>query len=285
MAAVLASAKTREYVEGEGQNGAAGQFVRLSDPTVAQVFPTTADNIKFAITAWGVYYEDTGEYKVRLMTELEAKIYATDVVAFEINFRPSSLPDPKDVDTIGEDQVKCDMTRSTSDGAFWTANVSEGWVACGSLTNVANRCIPDATVADEMTKYFDNTFWTPSDESTSDWTTPFLDDDPENFWCTKTNTSDGAVLVPYECSKLRCYMERLIDTSDTIKDLKFSPTVDAVDKMVILPRRAKVYINKSTFAFPAVNDSKIELTIPLGADRLLAATVTTLALATAALAF
>ena len=79
MGAVLASsAKTREYVEGIGVNSSAGQFVRLSEPSKVEVFPTAANNLKFSITAWGVYYEDTGLYKVRLMTELEAKIFATD---------------------------------------------------------------------------------------------------------------------------------------------------------------------------------------------------------------
>ncbi len=80
-------------------------------------------------------------------------------------------------------------------------------------------------------------------------------------------------------------MERLLDTSDTIKDLKFSPTVDAPDKMVINPRRARVYINKSTYATSAMNDAKLELTIPLGADRLLAATLSTVAVVVSTLAF
>lgn len=79
MGAVLASsAKTREYVEGIGANGTAGQFVRLSEPSTVSVFPSQANSMKFSITAWGVYYEDTGFYKVRLMTELEARIFATD---------------------------------------------------------------------------------------------------------------------------------------------------------------------------------------------------------------
>ncbi len=140
-------------------------------------------------------------------------------------------------------------------------------------------------VATDVAAVADDSFWTPSDESTSDWVKPFDDKDPENFWCTKANTVKGAALLPYECTKLKCYMERLLDTSDTIKDLKFSPTVDAPDKMVINPRRARVYINKSTYATSAMNDAKLELTIPLGADRLLAATLSTVAVVVSTLAF
>ena len=285
MGAVLANAKSREYVEGVGANASAGQFVRLSDPSTVQVFPSTATNVKFSITAWGVYYEDTGDYKVRLMTELEAKIFATDQVLFEINYRPKSLPAVTDISTIGEDFVKCAMQRSTSDGAFWTPTITEGWVACAKGSLPSDRCRPDPSVAADLTAIADESFWTPADESTSDWAKPFDDNDANNFWCTKTNTTKGATLVPYECSKLRCYMERLLDTSDTIKDLKFSPTVDAADKMVINPRRARVYINKGTYTTSAMNDSVLELTIPLGAGRLLAATLSTVAIAVASLAF
>ena len=137
----------------------------------------------------------------------------------------------------------------------------------------------------EVTKFYDGTFWKSQDESTSDWVKPFDDNDDTNFWCTKTNTVKDAALVPYECSKLRCYMERLLDTSDAIKDLKFSPTVDSADTMVILPRRAKVFINSGTYTTAAMNDATIELTIPLGANRLIAATLSTVAIALSALAF
>ncbi len=176
------------------------------------------------------------------------------------------------------------MTRAT-DGAFWSPVITEGWVACAKGTNVADRCRPSATDAAEITAVADDSFWTPSDESTSDWIKPFDDKDPDDFWCTKANTTKGAALVPYECTKLKCYMERLLDTSDTIKDLKFSPTVDAADTMVINPRRARVYINKSTYATSAMNDNKLELKIPLGADRMLAATLSTVAILVSTLAF
>ena len=80
-------------------------------------------------------------------------------------------------------------------------------------------------------------------ENTSDWAAPFQDTNPDDYWCTKANTTDGDIKIPYECTKLKCYMERLLDTKNTVQDLKFSPTDAVPDKMIILPGRAKVFIN------------------------------------------
>ena len=63
-------------------------------------------------------------------------------------------------------------------------------------------------------------------ESTSDWVTPYTDNDPDDFWCTKVNTTKGAVLSPYECSAIKCVIERAVDTWDTTRDLKLTPGTD-----------------------------------------------------------
>ena len=247
----------------------------------------------YRLTSWGVYYEDTGVQAVRILAELNADIFATDKVTFEINFRPGNMADATDIASIGEDTVTCEMSRKTSDGAFWTANVSDGYAYCKGA-NATNRCFPQLSSGalvsepyyyrDESTKY--ETFQEPQ----SDWATPFDDDDPDDFWCTKVNTTAGAVLSPFECSKMRCYMERALAGSDTTKDLSFTPTATAADTMKIQPGRAKVYINKATtnFALPAMNDamaSAMTLQVPLGATAVYAVSLATAAATIATLMF
>lgn len=101
--AALASAKSREFVMDKEivRNGSSGQFVRLSDPSTVAVWSSQATTTKYELTSWGVYYEDSGDYKVRLMAELTANIFATDEVTFEINYRVGSIAAATDTTTIG----------------------------------------------------------------------------------------------------------------------------------------------------------------------------------------
>ena len=152
-----------------------------------------------------MFYEDSGAQKVRLEHSVTTNIFATDKVMFEIAFRPDSLADPTDTATIGEDYVQCEMSRSSTDTTFWSASVVEGYYFCNPSV------VPDATnvcsgIADDDTNY------TATAEGTSDWATPFTDDDPDSTWCTKYNNSDGDTLSPYECSALKCTIERALDT-------------------------------------------------------------------------
>jgi len=64
-----------------------------------------ATKLKWEISSYGVFYEDSGEEKVRLIHKLQADIFAADEVTFEVAFRPKSLPAPTDTATIGEDYV------------------------------------------------------------------------------------------------------------------------------------------------------------------------------------
>ena len=172
---------------------------------------------------------------------------------FEIAFRPKNLPNPTDTLTIGEDYVQCEMSRSSTDTTFWSASVVEGFYVCNGnfgATDSTNVCLGIAG---------DDANYTATAEGTSDWATPFTDDDFDNTWCTKTNNTDGDELNPYECSALKCTIERALDTEDIISDLAFTPTVTAPDFMVIQPGRARLYINKSDtqFSYPVSNDYAI----------------------------
>lgn len=133
------------------------------------------------------------------------------------------------------------MTQNSADKTFWKAQITDGWSSCKG-SNTSDRCTPDPLVPAEL-GYKDDAFYGANTENASDWAAPFQDNDPEDPWCTKVNTTDGAAKIAYECSKIRCVMERLLDTKNTVQDLKFSPTEAAADKLVILPGRAKVYIN------------------------------------------
>ena len=102
---------------------------------------------------------------------------------------------------------------------------------------------------------------------------PYSDDDPSNPWCTHTNTSVGATLSPFECSKIICVVERIADTADTEQDLAFTPGTN--EKLVVQQGRAKVFINKdeTEFVNALVNldSTKLEFNIPEGASSLFAA--------------
>lgn len=122
-----------------------------------------------------------------------------------------------------------------------------------------------------------------TNEGQSDWVTPYVDDGesgPE--WCTKAY-SNGKERGPYECSAIKCVIERSFDTHDTTNDLAFAPTPSSPDYMVIQPGRARVYINKNTdgFATPVSSDDWIydktantleplELKVQTGATQLVA---------------
>ena len=64
---------------------------------------------------------------------------------------------------------------------------------CETTGNPNNVCVPGA--ADDTNWFTDAVFKT-TDESQTDWKAPFVDSDPDNFWCTKANTTAGAALIP-----------------------------------------------------------------------------------------
>lgn len=273
------AASTREFVEGVGENATSGQFVRVATGTAQNVIGADVqavnalDDISWTMTTYSVYYEDSGETRIRIKHELEANIFATDTVMFEVAFRPLSLPNPTDISTIGEDYVQCEMSQSTSDGFFWTASVAEGYYVCkAGNTDATNVCVGVDQYLDEDTNY------TSVPESTSDWVTPYSDDDPSSPWCTHTNTKVGATLSPFECSKLICVVERIADTGDTEQDLAFTPSTN--ERLVIQQGRAKLYINKdeTEFVNAVVNldATALSFNVPEGASNLLA-TATSLA--------
>ena len=241
----------------------------------------TDSDIAWTIRLWTVFYEDSGTSRLRIEHKLTANIFATDTVNFEISFRPDHEADPTDTSTIGEDYVQCDMSQSSSDGYFWSASVAEGYYTCEGDT-ATNVClyINEATDADKYTQ---------NAESTSDWVPPYSDDDDTDPWCTHANDTIGDVLSPFECTELYCIIERDLDTGDADNDLRFTPTPNNPDALVIQPGRAKLYINKTlqNHAFAVTNDwsPAFSLTINTGATSLLFSAISATAIAVSALAF
>ena len=156
------------------------------------------------------------------------------------------MGDATDTASIGEDYVECEMSQSSTDGAFWSASVVEGYYICanGSGTDKCDEDSGGLKLADAA-----DTNYTKQTEGTSDWVTPFSDDDPDDFWCTKANTTIGATLSPYECTKLKCVIERLFDTGDDTSDLAFTVSAGTTDTLEIKPGRARLFINSSDAQF------------------------------------
>ena len=59
---------------------------------------------------------------------------ASDIIEFEVSFRPNSKPISTSVDVIGEDYFTCKLSQDTDDKRFWTADISEGYYKCTSGT-------------------------------------------------------------------------------------------------------------------------------------------------------
>ena len=164
-------------------------------------------------------------------------ILATDIIEFEISFRPESKPYATSTSVIGEDYFICKLTQDSDSPQFWTADISDGYYQCSATT-------PDGTTGD----YCNGSDYSSAFQETQDavsWATPYDDDDEDNFWCTHAGSEDE--WSPYECTAIQCPVWRDLDTLDASQDLSFTTTVD--DQMNIRVGRAMLYINKETTNF------------------------------------
>ena len=57
-------------------------------------------------------------------------LLSSDIVEFEISFRPNSKPVATSDTLIGEDYFTCKLTRDSDDNRFWTADIAEGYYQC-----------------------------------------------------------------------------------------------------------------------------------------------------------
>jgi len=80
---------------------------------------------------------------------------------------------------------------------------------------------------------------------------PFKDEDNDLYhWCEFSNTVDGGY-SPFWCSKIKCVMERLLDTGDSLYDWAFDDEDNGdgiVDYMRVLNGRASLWISKDKYS-------------------------------------
>lgn len=62
------------------------------------------------------------------------QLLSTDIVSFEVSFRPNSKPIATSADLIGEDYFTCKLTRDSDDNRFWTADITEGYYKCSAVS-------------------------------------------------------------------------------------------------------------------------------------------------------
>ena len=86
--------------------------------------------------------------------------------------------------------------------------------------------------------------------SNNQWTKPYEDDDEDDHWCVMANTP--TTWSPFQCSFIKCVMERKLDTGDKSYDWAFQtvqdPSKDYLDNMIILNGRAQLWIRSADYA-------------------------------------
>lgn len=163
-------------------------------------------------------------------------ILSSDVIEFELSFRPGRSPYALDKDLIGEDSFSCELTHDVDgDPRFWKANVEEGFYKCEAVTADGNNDFCDGSAYSNKDAYNENA-------DAVSWATPYADDDEKDFWCTHAGSED--VWSPYECTAIKCPLWRDLDTLDVTNDLAFAQVKAGVsDTMNIRVGRAMLYIN------------------------------------------
>lgn len=120
------------------------------------------------------------------------------------------------VELIYRDGMSCMLQNNSQDTRFWTQTVKDGYFNCADYT-----C---GTI---------NTWQDDSSPSDVDWTAPIEDDDPYDPFCVKDFNSastdyDYAYMeATYQCSKIKCIVERKFDTGYT-DDFRIQVVADAV---------------------------------------------------------
>jgi len=149
--------------------------------------------------------------------DLEADIAATDTVRFEVSFVPyykwDNVDDSDYADGLGEDAGRCDLSINSSDNQFWDVTLTDIYYKCNGIAAAASGNDPlivtKCSAADN--DYNSNSVLSEA-SSNNQWTTPFEDTEEDSLWCTQANTVD--TYSPFQCSKIKCVMERLLDTGD-----------------------------------------------------------------------
>lgn len=123
---------------------------------------------------------------------------------------------------LGEDAGRCELANNADDPRFWTATLTDIYYKCNGTPaaptsgNLKQPQYTKCSAADNT--YNSNSVLTES-SANNNWSSPYTDTDPDNPWCTPANTSED--YSPYQCSRIKCVMERYLDTGDTLYDWAF----------------------------------------------------------------
>lgn len=149
------------------------------------------------------------------------------------------------------------MQISTEDERFWTAEAVDGNLNCNYDTawhtdwNNEDKTIDACYALGSGNSYGGSDLVSADGGDLENWEVPYEDDDETDYWCTKANTSTEYSV--YECTQIKCPVQRKLDTDDTASDIPFIPTASAPDVMVIRPGRARLNISH-THVDGQVND-------------------------------
>lgn len=240
---------------------AASKF-RFGDITTTTMIDTTS--LKWDVIMQVNVNEDSGDSNLRITHELTANIQKTDTVTFELSFVPESKWDNVDdsdyASGLGEDAGRCELTNNVDDEQFWEVTLTDIYYKCnGTPAAPVGTTEPLTTKCSDAANTYNSNSVLSESSSNNQWTSPFEDDDSDAPWCTPANTEGGSY-SPYQCTKIKCVMERLLDTGDTTYDWAFSESDDGtglIDNMMILNGRAQVWITSATYdvAMTAPTDS------------------------------
>lgn len=197
--------------------------------------------------------EDTGAQNLRITHELTANILISDTVTFELSFVPLSKWDNVDdsdyASGLGEDAGRCELENNADDTQFWDVTLTDIYYKCNGVAAAASATgAPIQTKCSDSANTYNSNSVLSESSSNNQWTSPFEDDDADAPWCTAANIENGTY-SPFQCTKIKCVMERLLDTGDTTYDWAFSESADSdsiVDYMYILNGRAQMWISSST---------------------------------------
>lgn len=162
---------------------------------------------------------------MRVTHELEAGIYKDDTVTFEISFVPKSKWDNVDdsdyAGGLGEDAGRCDLNINSADPMIWDVTLTDIYYKCnGTPAAPTGATEPLVTKCSSPANNYNSNSVLSESSSNNQWTSPFEDTDEDDPWCVQANTA--TTWSPYQCSKIKCVMERLLDTGDTIYDWSFN---------------------------------------------------------------
>lgn len=114
------------------------QKFRFGPITTTKLIDTTT--VKWSVETQTNVNEDTGDQNLRITHKLEANIFATDTVTFELSFVPETKWDNVDDSDyaagLGEDAGRCDLSINSSDPQFWDVTLTDIYYKCNGEPEV-----------------------------------------------------------------------------------------------------------------------------------------------------